>query len=161
MPVARCSYELNAKPVSALVCDGQRFTAFSGTGADVNRAEKAGDVDAGPLPPGRYYIVARESMGHLGWLRDWIHSERNGYDVTKWFMLLRDNNGRAQDETFVAGVVRGHFRLHPIGPRGLSEGCITVTDTEQFGRLRSYLLRVPIAYIPGTTTRYFGTVDVR
>ncbi len=139
-----------------------RYAAFSGTGADVDDPRKASDAFAGPLPPGTYYIVDRPSGGHLGWLRDWVHSEVNGYDVTAWFMLWRDNGGgKVDDSTLVDGVVRGQFRLHPVGPRRLSEGCITVMDLKSFESLRAYLLKSPPAFVPGTAVRYYGTVVVR
>jgi hypothetical protein len=144
------------------VCDGRSFTAFSGRGVDVDDPTKGADAMRGPLPPGTYYILDRNSAGHLGWLRDAFHSYFNGYDVTKWFMLWRDNgNGKVEDSTLFNGVMRGQFRLHPIGPLGLSEGCITVMDVNQFDSLRDYLLRSPQAFVPGTSIRYYGTVTVK
>lgn len=68
---------------------------------------------------------------------------------------------RWEDTTLVNGVMRGRFRLHPIGPRHLSEGCITVMDVREFDKLRDYLLSSPLAYLPGTMVRYFGTVTVK
>jgi len=52
------------------------------------------------------------------------------------------------------------FRLRPKGPRGISQGCITLEYRSEFDALRAYLLAQPIAYIPYTMTRTYGTVDV-
>lgn len=65
------------------------------------------------------------------------------------------------DWTFVEGVRRGNFRLHPNGRWGVSDGCITLVSQHQFDRLRDYLLSQPTKPIPGTSTPYYGTVDVR
>lgn len=101
MPPPVCSFALNGKPASALVCEGTNYAAFSGTQDDTDNPADVADADKGPLPPGTYYIISRESGGHLGWLYDAVHSYKNGYDVTNWFMLWRDNGG---------GKVGGH---HP------------------------------------------------
>ncbi|MDE1187182.1 MAG: DUF2778 domain-containing protein [Pantoea sp.] len=62
---------------------------------------------------------------------------------------------------FVQGVQRGRFRLHPIGPRGLSEGCITLQYPIQFDYLRDMLLRSgPTLHIPGSQLKAYGTVKV-
>ena len=65
------------------------------------------------------------------------------------------------DSTITDGISRGQFRLHPIGPLGLSKGCITVMDVRQFDSLRAYLLKSPPAYVPGKAIRYYGTVIVK
>ncbi|MDE8555645.1 DUF2778 domain-containing protein [Pantoea vagans] len=36
-------------------------------------------------------------------------------DCSTWFGLFRDD-GKIDDLTFVQGIRRGNFRLHPIGP---------------------------------------------
>lgn len=75
----------------------------------------------GPIPPGIYFIVDRESGGMLGGLRDYF----TGRDT--WFALCANDN-RIDDKTFCNNIIRGHFRLHPKGVRGVSEGCVVIDD---------------------------------
>jgi hypothetical protein len=45
---------------------------------------------------------------------------------------------------------------------GLSEGCITVVNGDQFNRLAEYLrLRGPDLPVPGTGFKAYGTVEVK
>ena len=57
---------------------------------------------------------------------------------------------------------RGNFRLHPMGPLRLSEGCITVVNPDAFDGLQKYIrsqgLTTPV---PGTTMKAYGTVEVK
>lgn len=43
----------------------------------------------------------------------------------------------------------------------MSDGCITLVSQHQFNRLRDYLLSLPTKPIPGTSTPYYGIVDVQ
>lgn len=124
----KCSFELNSKPLSSFVLGANTFPAFSGLGLHVNKRLSACVVHQGPIPPGRYFIIDRESGGRLGWLYD-LFSGRND-----WFALYA-NDGRIDDETWCQQVKRGRFRLHPKGPRGVSEGCITIDQATDFQRL--------------------------
>jgi hypothetical protein len=54
-----------------------------------------------------------------------------GTDRSEWFALYSADT--ADDWVFVNGVQRGNFRLHPKGPRNLSEGCITLADPAALG----------------------------
>jgi hypothetical protein len=81
----------------------------------------------------------------------------NEIDVIGWY---RDD-GLIDDLTFIDGVQRDHFRLHPVGRNGQSDGCITLPSREQFDALRAYLKAQPPAFIPGTVTWYYGTVEVQ
>ncbi|AOJ09648.1 DUF2778 domain-containing protein [Burkholderia mayonis] len=158
---AQCFFTLNRQSVSTLVCAGLGgMAAFSGKPGYTNDPDKATAVDRGPLPPGRYYIVSRQSGGRLGWLRDWVKDHVSHVQHDQWFALYR-NDGVIDDWTFVNGVRRGNFRIHPNGRFGVSEGCITLTHPASFDRLRAFLLSQPPAKIPGTNITYFGTVDVR
>ena len=85
----------------------------------------------------------------------WSNSER-----ATWFALY-SADGKIDDWTFVEGVRRGNFRLHPNGRWGVSDGCITLVSQHQFDRLRNYLLSQPTKPIPGTSTPYYGIVDVQ
>jgi hypothetical protein len=84
----------------------------------------------------------------------------NQTDRGKWFALYRDE-GSVDDWTFINGVGRGHFRLHPHGLANVSEGCITLTDPPAYYRLRDRLLRAAPIAIPGGKAFAYGTVQVR
>nr|WP_244306199.1 tlde1 domain-containing protein [Paraburkholderia lacunae] len=82
-----------------------------------------------------------------------------GADRRHWFILWREGAG---DTTIINGIKRGAFRLHPMGPRGLSEGCITVVNSDQFNVLADYLHKHGATLpIPGTTLKAYGYVDVQ
>jgi hypothetical protein len=135
------------------VCEGVSYAAFSGNGTRRNNPRSGGVADNGPILPGRYYIVGRQSGGHLSGFRDFA-TGRN-----EWFALYRDD-GAIDDQTFIGGVRRGEFRLHPLGPSGMSLGCIVIQNPTDFTALRSRLLAAAVNHIPGTTTRHYGTVEV-
>lgn len=77
----------------------------------------------------------------------------------EWFSLYRDD-GKINDDTFIEGVKRGNFRLHPIGPQALSEGCITMTALADFYYLRAALLNTSMIGVPGTSLRAHGIMKV-
>ena len=77
-------------------------------------------------------------------------------DADEWFALYRDD-GVIDDQTYIADILRDHFRLHD-GTR--SEGCITL-DGKNFDRLRELLLNTKKDIIPDTNIDYYGTVEVR
>ncbi|MFT4069017.1 DUF2778 domain-containing protein [Paraburkholderia sp.] len=160
MPVS-CTFTLNRRATSMLVCPGfGSVLAFSGHGSYINDPDSTNVAEAGAIPEGMYYIVDRESGGHLGWLRDAIKDIGASTHRTEWFALYRDDGG-IDDWTFIDGVRRSNFRLHPVGRSGESDGCITLPSREQFKALRSYLKAQPPAFVPGTVTRYYGTVQVQ
>jgi hypothetical protein len=158
---ASCFFSLNGQNLSSFICQGLGgMPAFSGKPGYLNDPTKVAVAEHGPLPPGRYYIVGRESGGRLGWLKEVLADRTSRTGRNQWFALYRIDN-QIDDYTFVQGVKRGNFRLRPIGPRGISEGCITLLSHTHFGRLRAFLLSQEARLIPGTNTKYFGTVDVR
>ena len=155
-----CSFKLNRQATSQLVCPGLgSFAAFSGQKEGRNNPAMVDKTEIGPLPPGRYYIVDRRSGGRLGWLRDWINAEWS-VDRNEWFALFRED-GVVDDVTSIDGVVRGGFRLHPIGPLGLSEGCITLFHLSDFVRLRDALKKEGVSTAIPSGGAAYGTVDVR
>ncbi|MBX9294310.1 DUF2778 domain-containing protein, partial [Serratia marcescens] len=81
-------------------------------------------------------------------------------DHNSWFALYRDD-GTVNDRTWINGIMRGQFRLHPIGPLGLSEGCVTFYSQNEFNRLRAALLKSKTARVPGTTLQAYGTIEVK
>jgi len=103
--------------MSTFKCGSTSFPAFSGLGEHVNRRASACILNTGPIPPGEYYIIDRQSGGLLGPLRDLF----TGRD--QWFALYAIDD-KIDDEVFCDKVKRGLFRLHPRGPFGRSEGCI-------------------------------------
>lgn len=157
---ANCTFVLNGQPISKLTCDGLTFPAFSGDVGHENRAADTALAKAGPIPKGRYYIIARESGGRLGWLWDPIKDEFSNSHRNEWFSLHPVTQPMA-DWVIVSGVRRNNFRLHPAGRQRLSEGCITLSDQSRFNQLRTYLLSLPPSYIPGTKARYYGVVEVK
>jgi hypothetical protein len=71
-------------------------------------------------------------------------------------------NEKTGDATFINGVKRGNFRLHPEGQLRVSEGCITVPSGAEFDRLERYLRsRPPDIPVPGTNDKAYGIVEVR
>lgn len=114
----------------------------------------------GPIPKGTYYIVDRQSGGMLGAVYDALAPHLGSTDMTKWFTLWNPNTG---DVTNIQGVTRGNFRLHPVGDRERSEGCITLVNPAEFEFLQRFIRRSPPALpLPGTTLlRAYGTVIVK
>lgn len=151
--MATCSFNLNGATFSTFFYDGVGISAFSGNGPHRNNPASQAVKDNGPLPVGNYYIVERPSGGVAGS----IWSYMTDRDI--WFALFRDD-GTIDDETVVNGIKRTVIRLHPKGPSGLSLGCITIENRPDFDTMRAYLLRQPVAYVPGTRLRMFGTVEV-
>lgn len=157
-----CVFTLNGRGSSTLVCPGiGAFPAFSGNGVGRDNPNATDKIDIGPLPAGRYYIVERASGGPATHLRDAFLKLFYGTDRWQWFALYRAD-GKIDDYTFVSGVRRGAFRLHPVGPRGLSEGCITLMQKSGFEKLAGYLRQrgawIPV---PGTGMRAYGIIEVK
>ncbi|MGE1004216.1 DUF2778 domain-containing protein (plasmid) [Ralstonia syzygii subsp. celebesensis] len=160
MPVA-CTFVLNRRSMSSLHCPGiGHIPAFSGNGRNIDNPDSTGVVGSGPLPVGTYYIVDRQSGGRMGWLWDVFKDVGANTNRSTWFALYR-NDDKVDDQTFVKGVRRGNFRLHPIGRYGESDGCITLPSIAQFDRLRAILKAQRTRKIPGTNLDYYGTVTVR
>lgn len=139
----RCSFELNDKPLSAFKIGGHSFAAFSGLDPYVNRRLAACVANYGPIPPGTYYIVDRESGGFFGWLYD-MFGQRGD-----WFALYA-NDRRIDDVAYCREVKRGNFRLHPKVGRGISKGCITIDKQSDFNKIRTILKSVKKHAIPNS-----------
>ncbi|PCE22191.1 hypothetical protein BWP39_21185 [Paraburkholderia acidicola] len=159
MPV-QCTFLLNGKTTSTLVCSGfGGVEAYSGHDAGRDNSKAAAVVDIGPIPPGTYYIIDRQSGGVLGSLHNFVASHFGSTDREKWFMLWNAVGG---DTTVINGVHRGNFRLHPEGPMHLSDGCITVKNGSQFESLQRYIRSGgPTMSVPGSDLKAYGTVSVR
>lgn len=161
MRAVKCTFALNNRETSTLHCSGiGPIPAFSGQEKGLDNPAATAWKGIGPIPKGTYYIVDRQSGGMIGFIYDlWGEYGYGTTDRTKWFTLW---NPRTGDATMINGVKRGNFRLHPIGPLRLSEGCITVLNPSDFGHLERYLRsQKPDLPVPGTTLKAYGTVEVR
>ncbi|GAB7524164.1 DUF2778 domain-containing protein [Paraburkholderia sp. 2C] len=160
MPI-QCTFRLNSQVTSTLYCSGfGSVNAFSGQKDGRDNPKAIAVEKIGPIPPGKYYLLDRRSGGRLGWLYDMV-SQAGIFssDRSKWFMLWNERTG---DSTFINGVRRGEFRLHPAGSGNYSEGCITVPSSVEFDRLERYIRsREPDTPVPGTTDKAYGTVIVQ
>lgn len=158
---AECTFVLNRSRLSTLTCPGfGSVPAFSGNGRYINDPGSTAVADKGPLPAGVYYIIDRQSGGHLGWFRDTVMDAALNTYRAEWFALYHID-GQIDDWTIVNGIRRGHFRLHPVGRLGESDGCITLTSRGQFDKLRAFLKAQPTTQVPGTSFRAYGKVTVK
>lgn len=155
-----CFFTNNGMPTSLLRCNlVGTFSAFSGQQQGRNNASLTSVPNIGPIPQGTYYIIDRPEGGMRSAIRDFALKYAYGTDRHEWFALYR-RDGKMDDYTFIDGVRRGNFRLHPIGPRGLSEGCITLSHIPDFNYLRKRLLETSMISIPGSRLRAYGTIKV-
>jgi hypothetical protein len=148
-------FSLNGKLLSRITGPSGTYVAFSGNGPHRNNPSSTGVADGGPIPQGCYYIVERPSGGIFGPIRDRVlHRDA-------WFALYR-SDGTVDDQAFVDGTRRGAFRLHPLGPLGISTGCVVLQHPAEFERLRSALVASRSIPIPGVAlpVRQFGTLVV-
>jgi hypothetical protein len=149
-----CSFELNNKPISSFWCASTPFAAFSGLTQHRNRWSSACIPEAGPIPPGEYYILDRQSGGLIGPLKDMF----TGRD--QWFALYAVDK-KIDDEVLCMKVKRGLFRLHPKRVFGRSEGCIVIDKEPDFLLLRRIIKNASKFQIPGTSIEAYGRVVVR
>lgn len=111
-------------------------------------------MGSGPIPPGTYFIFDRQSGGRLGRFRDIFNGRSD------WFALYAIDQ-KIDDETLCEQIKRGSFRLHPKGPLGISEGCITVETRADFQRLRAVLLQSERMMVPDAGLEAYGKVVVK
>lgn len=135
------------------------FPAYSGNkGWHRNNPDSVAKPKRGPLPPGKYYIVARPTGGLLSRWDDAIKGLRSGSDRDLWFALYRQDR-LLDDKTFINEVERGLFRLHPAGHSGNSDGCITLPNHADYQVLMFALYRSP-AMMLTAQLKAFGTIQV-
>ncbi|WKV52694.1 MULTISPECIES: DUF2778 domain-containing protein [Dickeya] len=140
------------------------FMAFSGDKIYRNRGGCTDVPEAGPIPEGRYWIVDRPTGGIRSQATAWLKDSWNtvwGYDSnhSEWFALYRDD-GQIDDYTWINGVRRGNFRLHPIGGQGVSLGCITLQHYSDFAAIRAALLRTRKQPVHNTGLEAYGIIEV-
>ena len=139
------------------------FQAFSGKGMYRNRGGCRAIPNGGPIPPGKYWIVDRaegsvSSRIQTG-LKDMYNRVMRDAKFThdEWFALYRADE-KIDDWTWIDGIRRGYFRLHP---GRISEGCITLPNDGDYATIRNTLLQTPKTPIPGTNSLMtYGTIEV-
>lgn len=126
------------------------FMAFSGNGIYRNHVGCRAIPDVGPLPPGKYWIVERGSGGavsrFIAQSQDVFNKLYYGTEFGRdeWFALYKDDWG-IDDHTWIDGVKRGLFRLHP---GSVSKGCITIAHNSDYALIRNALLRTAPVQVP-------------
>lgn len=153
------------EPLAPLTINGiGSFNAYSGNNQYRNRGGCTMVPNNGPIPAGKYWIVARPAGGAgfkaLAWLKDeWNFYRGNATDHNEWFALYRDD-GAIDDVTWINGVKRGQFRLHPAGGGGLSLGCITLPSRTDFLKIRAALLHTVTIPARNSGLQAYGTIEV-
>jgi hypothetical protein len=140
------------------------FMAFSGNGIYRNRGGCTALKDDGPIPAGRYWIVDRPSGGIRSRLQSLAKDAANSIVGTpsyrgEWFALYPDD-GKIDDYIWVNGVQRGNFRLHPVGGRGISLGCITLQSYSDFQTIRRALLHTTTVPARNSGLHAYGWIEV-
>lgn len=155
---------VNNAPLSPLIINGiGAFSAFSGNHQYRNRGGCTMVPDDGPIPGGKYWIVDRPTGGMGSQAYAWMKDSYNSIFGTpsnhrEWFALYRDD-GVIDDVTWVNGVKRGQFRLHPAGGQGISLGCITLPSRTEFMRIRNALLHTPKIPARSSGLLAYGTIE--
>jgi hypothetical protein len=80
-------------------------------------------------------------------------------DHSEWFALYRDD-GLIDDYTWINGVKRGNFRLHPVGATGRSLGCITLPSYADFRAIRRALLNTVKIPADSSGLKAYGWIEV-
>lgn len=146
------------KPTLRLKCEcKEEYEVFSGVGGAANDPAQEANTDIGPIPRGEYYIVARQSGGRFGGVKDFVRSIF-GNDPRKWFALIPKNGNGNGDCLNVGGVECCKFRMHP---GSISKGCITFRRNDEFHKLRDRLLKTQPGKIPNSDVVYYGAVTVQ
>lgn len=140
------------------------FMAFSGNGPYRNRGGCTGVVGQGPIPAGRYWIVDRPAGGLRSRMETWVRDTWNNHsgapsNHSEWFALYCDD-GRIDDYTWVNGVERGNFRLHPASGEGRSLGCITLPSHADFQTIRKALLHTQRISVRNSGLKAYGWIEV-
>lgn len=126
------------------------FMAFSGNGVYRNHGGCRAIPDNGPIPPGKYWIIDRKEGNWFSQKKLEIHDMankfvgRHQFGRSDWFALYRDDWG-IDDGTWVDGVHRGLFRLHP---GTVSKGCITLAHDSDFAIIRNALMNTTLMQVP-------------
>lgn len=139
--------------MSSLEINGNKYDAFSGMADYRNKSQYICLAKIGPIPIGTYYIVDRQSGGRLSQIRELFSNKR------EWFALYKKDD-QVDDFVFCDSIKRGQFRLHPKGRLGISEGCITIDNMNDYSQIRNYILNSPKYPIPNSAYLTYGIVAV-
>ena len=118
---------------------------FSGNGDGKNNPDNVGNKDNGPIPPGKYYVIKRQSGGIRSQIEDWTYKLWNDNDKTQWLTFIAIDDA-LDDQKEINGVFRSSFRMH-YGTRSL--GCITFLDKEVFEKAREFILETESRTVKG------------
>ncbi|MFC0397844.1 DUF2778 domain-containing protein [Paraburkholderia rhizosphaerae] len=140
------------------------FPAFSGDGIYLNRGGCTKIVNKGPIPAGRYWIVDRPTGGFRSQAEAFIKDVRNQFHGApshreEWFALFCDD-GQIDDYTWIDGVRRGNFRLHPKAGLGTSLGCITLQSYTHFRVVRQALMQTATVPAGNSGLQAYGWIEV-
>lgn len=139
------------------------FPVFSGKAPIINNPNCTYVESSGAIPVGRYWVVDRPKGSLVNQARSAFLDRLNGSDHADWLALFSSQT--MNDTTFVNGVSRGSFRLHPLRKdgSGYSEGCITFVNRPEFYQVRKFILRHKLAKVPGSRSGLltYGFVDVQ
>ncbi|MBN3801776.1 DUF2778 domain-containing protein [Paraburkholderia sp. Ac-20336] len=158
-------FVVNNEPLSPLTIVGLgTFKAYSGDHQYKNRGGCTAVPNDGPIPAGKYWIVDRPTGGMRSQTYTWAKDTFNSAFGTpsnhnEWFALYRDD-GIIDDVTWVNGVKRGQFRLHPAGGQGVSLGCITLPRHTDFMFIRQALLGTTTVPVRNSGLHAYGTIEV-
>ena len=133
---------------------------FSGNGDGKNNPDNVGNKDNGPIPPGKYYVIKRQSGGIRSRIEDWTYKLWNDNDKTQWLAFIAIDDA-LDDQKEINGVFRSSFRMH-YGTRSL--GCITFLDKEVFEKAREFILETESRTVKGadgTEYIYYGILEVK
>lgn len=156
---------VNNAPLSPLVVFGVgAFQAFSGNDIYRNRGGCTAVVNNGPIPAGKYWIVDRPAGGVRSQTQAWVKDMANALIGKpsyhhEWFALYRDDC-QIDDHTWINGIKRGSFRLHPVGGTGVSLGCITLQNLADFQKLRQALLHTTTVPAGNSGIPAYGWIEV-
>jgi hypothetical protein len=144
--------------MSEITGPGFKYPAFSGKLGFTNVPVHMYTPRLGPLPIGEYAIVDRNCGNLKTCATDYAALLVPGVNSRLSWFALYALDGKIDDETFLRGVRRGEFRLHP----GInSEGCVTLPNDADFKALRNRLLPHKGTHrIGGTQIVCYGVLDV-
>lgn len=140
---------------------GVKVNAFSGT------SQYHFLKDPRPIPAGKHYTVGRSCFGSIGceiktaFSKTSLLRALSGYsNRSEWFALYATDNS-IDDSVYCEGIIRRAFRLHPQGPQGICNGCITVEHHQDYQKIRAILKSTSKHNIPSTEILSYGTVFVK
>lgn len=147
-----------------LYCPGLgEFDVISGAEQYLNNPD-CSDIEKAAIPPGTYWVVDRPKGSFSNQVRaeliDLSKAYRNNH--SDWFGLY--NNQTMSDYVYVNGIKRGGFRLHPLDSdgSGVSWGCITLKNYDDFYTLRASLLSGKKGKVPGGKgLEAYGRIEVK